>query len=374
VEAVPPAAVFKTAIMSFRIHDRYLLKQFLRMFFLSVFAFVIIFIVVDTFEEIDNFIDHDAEILDIILYYIYSLPFILTYIVPVALLLATVFSMGIMARRNEITAFIASGVSLVRIALPVLLLALLVSTGSVVFNDVVVTEANRKHKDIQRYRIEKRSPPNPNLRENFHYLGEKGFVYLARRYNHEDRTLYDVVVQQFDRNTLIRRIDARRAVWKNSAWQFMSGFDRVFSGTKEHVKAFDKLTMAELEEDPLNFAEEEVDQENMTLMQLGDYIDKVRNSGGSTERYQTDLYFKFSYPLAGSIFVLMGVAFASGKRKQSIATGFGVTLVISFLYYGVLRVGQTLGYNGVMPPLIAAQLGNLVFLVVGVGLLTRANH
>ncbi len=360
--------------MSFRIHDRYLLRQFLRVFFLSVLTFVTIFVVVDTFEEIDNFIDHDAPVLTIIIYYIYALPFILTYIIPVALLLAAVFSMGIMARRNEITAFIASGVSLVRVAAPVLLLALLISGLSTVFNDVVVTKANKRHKDIQRYDIENRSRPNPNLRENFHYLGENGFIYLASRYNHENRTLYDVVVQQFNRNTLVRRIDAKRAVWKNGAWQFLSGFDRVFSGTEEHVKAFDKLTMVELQENPLNFAEEEVDQENMTIKQLGKYIKKVRNSGGDTERYRTDLYFKFSYPLAGSIFVLMGVAFASGKRKQSIATGFGVTLVISFLYYGVLRVGQTLGYSGVMPPLLAAQLGNLVFLVLGVGLLTKANQ
>jgi lipopolysaccharide export system permease protein len=360
--------------MSFRIHDRYLLKQFLKVFFYGVITFIIIYVVVDTFEEIDNFIDHDARVMDIILYYVYALPFILTYIVPVALLLATVFSMGILARRNEITAFIASGVSLVRVATPIFILALLISAGSTWFNDSVVTRANQMHKDIQRYKIEKRSRPNPNLRENFHYLGEKGFIYLASRYNHENRTLYDVVLQQFDRNTLVRRIDAKRAMWKNGAWQFLSGFDRVFSGTNENVKAFDKLTMAELEEDPLNFAEEAVDEENMNVGQLSNYITKVRNSGGDTERYQTDLYFKFSYPLAGSIFVLMGVAFASGKRKQSIATGFGITLVISFLYYGVLRVGQTLGYNGVIPPLLAAQLGNLVFLVVGGVLVTKANQ
>jgi lipopolysaccharide export system permease protein len=199
-------------------------------------------------------------------------------------------------------------------------------------------------------------------------------VYLASRYNHGNRTLYDVVLQQFDENTLIRRIDAKRAVWRNGAWHFRSGFDRVFEAQNEQVKAFDELTMAELTEDPLSFAKEEVEQENMNLKELSSYIRKVRNSGGSTERYQTDLYFKFSYPLAGSIFVLIGVAFASGKRKQSIATGFGVTLLISFLYYGVLRVGQTLGYNGVVPPLLAAQLGNIVFLVVGVFLLAKANQ
>ncbi|MDH3198598.1 MAG: LptF/LptG family permease, partial [Candidatus Krumholzibacteria bacterium] len=81
-----------------------------------------------------------------------------------------------------------------------------------------------------------------------------------------------------------------------------------------------------------------------------------------------------SFPFAGSIFVLIGVAFASGKRKQSIATGFGLTLVVSFMYYALLRVGQTLGHNGVLPPLLAAQLGNVIFLVLGVALMWRANR
>ncbi|UCH83284.1 MAG: LptF/LptG family permease, partial [Candidatus Latescibacterota bacterium] len=71
--------------------------------------------------------------------------------------------------------------------------------------------------------------------------------------------------------------------------------------------------------------------------------------------------------------VLLGVALSAAKRKQSIATGFGLTLLISFLYYVVFRIGQTLGYNGVLPPILAAQTGNLIFLVIGIGLLARAN-
>jgi lipopolysaccharide export system permease protein len=360
--------------MIIRIHDRYVLRQFLKVFLFSSLAFVVIYIVVNTFEEIDNFIDHDAKLHHIVAYYVYSVPFILTYIIPVALLLGSVFSMGIFSRRNELVAFIASGVSLARVAFPILAFSLLLSIVTAVFNDTVVTKANRKHEDVKQYDIEGSVRADPNIKENFHYLGENGFVYLASRYNHENQSLYDVVVQQFDGTTLVRRVDAKRAAWKDGAWHFYDGFDRRFESKNERVAAFDDIILRELVEDPLSFAKEEVDQENMNVKELSAYIDKVRKSGGSTERYQTDLYFKFSYPLAGSIFVLIGVAFASGKRKQSIATGFGLTLLISFVYYGVLRIGQTLGYNAVVPPLLAAQLGNVIFLALGVGLLTRANQ
>ena len=357
-----------------RIHDRYLLRQFTRIFFISLVSFTVIYITVDTFEEIDNFIDHDASLFNIVRYYVYSIPFMLTYIIPVSLLLATIFSMGVMARRNELTAFIASGVSLMRIARPIMIAAVLVTIASIFFNDVVVTNATRKRKEVKQIDIEGRAPSNPFLKENFHYLGENGYVYLAEKYNHQTRTLFEVVLQQFNQNTLTRRIDAKSAKWLDEQWVFHSGFERVFKSKSETVHAFTRLAMPELKENPASFAQKEVDPENMNLRELKAYINKVRRNGGPVDRYLTDLYAKFSYPVAGSIFVLLGIAFATGKRKQSLATGFGLTLVISFIYYGVLQVGQTLGYNGRVPPLLAVELGNIIFLIVGTGLLVRANQ
>jgi LPS export ABC transporter permease LptG len=363
-----------TETMKIRIHDRYLLKQFARILFFSILAFTVIYITIDIFEEIDNFIDHEAPILSVGLYYVYSIPFILTYIIPVSLLLATIFAMGIMGRRNELTAFVSSGISLIRISAPILIAAVIVSVFSTWFNDEVVTIANRKKEDLKRHVIEKRPRSNPQLKENFHYLGEEGFVYLARRYSHASKTLHDVVVQQFDRNTLIRRIDAKKAKWLDEEWVFSSGFERVFKSESEQVKAFEELTIPEIKETPGDFLKEQVDEENMDFRELRAHADKVRRSGGKVERYLTDLYFKLSYPLAGSIFVLLGIAFSSGKRKQSIATGFGLTLLIAFVYYGVLRVGQTLGYNGVLPPPLAAEMGNIVFLILGLAFIARANR
>ena len=142
----------------------------------------------------------------------------------------------------------------------------------------------------------------------------------------------------------------------------------------EHIEPFDSLTIPEIEEKPDDFSEEELNEEDMTWRELSRYIERVRRSGGNVDEYLVDLHFKLNFPFAGSIFVLIGVALASGKRKTSIATGFGLTLVVAFLYYAVLRVGQTLGHNGVLPPLLAAQLGNVIFLIVGIILLKRTDQ
>ena len=360
--------------MRLRIHDIYLLRQFSRILLYSVLAFTVIYVTVDVFEEIDNFIDHEAKLHHIALYYLYSIPFILTYIIPVSLMLGTVFAMGIMARRNELTALISSGVSLARIAAPVILTSILISCFSAYFNDVIVAKANRHKDDVMRHEIEKQPRGDPEVSENFHYLGEAGFLYLARSFNHVDGMLHGVVVQQFAEHTLLRRIDANRATWRHGEWVFSDGYVRTFDAGGERVEAFTEMHMPEIRETPEDFEAEEVEVENMTFLELKRYAEKVRRTGGRAEKYLVDLWFKLSFPFAGSIFVLIGVAFASGKRKQSIATGFGLTLVVSFMYYALLRVGQTLGHNGVLPPLLAAQLGNVIFLVLGVALMWRANR
>ncbi|MCI0452900.1 MAG: LptF/LptG family permease [Candidatus Latescibacteria bacterium] len=356
-----------------RIHDKYLVARFVRIFVYSVFSFVVIYITVNVFEEIDNFIDHDAQLGEIARYYVFAIPFVLTYVVPVSLLLGTVFAMGILARRNELTALLASGVSLVRVAAPIFSIAILVSVASVFFNDAVVSRANRIKSDIMRHDIEGRERLNPDVKNNFRYLGADGFVYLAETYSHENLAMYDVVVQQFDGNTMERRIDAKNARWNGSRWVFSNGFVRTF-GDEERVEAFDTLTVREMTETPDDFAQEEIDEENMTFAELQRYIERVERSGGKVQKYLVDLYFKLSFPFAGSIFVLIGVALSSGKRKPSIATGFGLTLVVAFVYYAILRVGQTLGHNGFLPAALAAQLGNIIFLAVGLAMLRRANR
>ncbi|MBI4721184.1 MAG: LptF/LptG family permease, partial [Chitinivibrionia bacterium] len=311
---------------------------------------------------------------DIALYYACPLPYILTYITPVSLLLASIFSMGVLGRRNELTALISSGVSLLRISAPIIAIAAATSVGMIVFNETVVTKANRERFDIMHYDIEGRKRDDPMYKENLHYLGESGYVYLAGRYDHQSKVLFDVVLQKFDSNTLVRRIDAKMATWNDGRWIFSSGFDRTFAADSESVAAFRTLTVDDLQETPDDFAKEQIDVENMNFEELRAFIKKVRRSGGTVEQYLVDLYFKFSFPLAGVIFVLIGISFTSGKRRQSIATGFGATLIISFLYYGILRTGRTLGQNGLIPPLLASQVGNMLFLVVGAVLLRRANR
>ena len=358
-----------------RIHDRYVLGDFWRNLAIGLLAFTVIYVTVDVTEQINTYIDNHAEFPDIARYYAFKIPWILALIMPVSVLLATVFSLGKLSKQNELTAFISSGTSLVRIALPLIVSAVFISLVVTAFGEYVVPDMNRKSMRIKRVKIEgAKEEDTSRYRSNVHYQGERGRTYYAETYDLMLKALMNVILYEYREGNLDRRIDAKKAFWDGSEWIFVDGAVREFTKEGETIATFAKLPMKELSERPEDFSKEDVAPEEMNFRQLGAYIDKLARSGGPVDKYRVDLYFKFSFPFTSFIFALIGAALSSAKRKPSMATGFGMTLLISFTYYGVLRIGQGLGHSGVIDPFVGAWMGNIVFVVVGGLLLYRANQ
>jgi lipopolysaccharide export system permease protein len=358
-----------------RIHDRYLLADFWRNIAIALTAFTIIYVTVDINEQISSYIDNHARVADIALYYLFKIPWILVLVMPVAILLATVFTLGKLSRQNELTAFISSGTSLVRVAAPIMLSALLVSFAVMLLGEFAIPQATERSERIKRVNIEKqKEEEGSRWRENIHYQGEEGRTFYAERYDRVLKSFTNVIVQEYTGSTIRRRIDAKRAFWDGSEWVFLDGAVRDFAGGGERITTFTKLPMKELSERPEDFEKENIDPEEMNFRQLRTYIDKMVRGGSPVDKYLVDLYFKVSFPFTNLIFAVIGTALASAKRKPSMATGFGLTLMISFTYYGVLKIGQALGHSGVIEPLLGAWMGNMIFIVVGGVLLYRANR
>jgi lipopolysaccharide export system permease protein len=357
-----------------RIHDRYLLRLFLRGLVLGLLVFAVIFIIVDVFEKIDDFLDHDAKLVNVAEFYLYQLPYILLMVLPVAGLLATIFTLGQLTRNSEVTALLSAGQSLLRISAPILVVALLLSLLSLYMSETWVPRANERHDYVERVKIKKQKEDNEMTRRNFHYLCEGGRIVLARKYEVGLETFFDVVVQEFDGNTLVRRIDAKQARWDGRNWVFWNGSIRTFSGDSEYMTPFRDLKIEEIEETPEDFASIEPDPEQMNFLQLLEFVRKVKSSGGEVDKLLVELHLKLSFPFSNFIIVMLGIGLTSGKRRPSLATGFGLTLGVSFAYYGMIRVGQALGHSGAVSPILAAWMGNLLFLAVGIVLLARANR
>jgi len=357
-----------------RILDRYLVREFLTAFSLALLFFVAVFVVVDVFEKIDTFIDYKAPLFSVVEFYLFGIPYIVVLVLPVAMLLGCLLAFGQMARRNELVAMGTSGIDFLRTAAPVLVLAFVFCGFSLAMGELVVPASNRAKENVMRVTI-KKMPVSPTTRRaNVNYLGSGGRIFLIKLYDTVERSMKEVVIQEFGSNTLLRRIDAAKAVWDGTQWVFHDGFIRSFRDGVEHASQFSTLTIPDLSERPEDFAKQEAEPDEMNFVQLLRYVKRVRESGGRIQKYLVELHMKLAFPLTNVIVTLVGVSLSTRVRRGTLALGVGLSLLISFTYYGFLKTGQALGHSGVLPPVVAAWMGNLFFGGLGVYLLSRARR
>jgi lipopolysaccharide export system permease protein len=357
-----------------RILDRYVLKEQLGSLAAALLFFVSVFIIVDVFEKMDNFLDNHVGLHMILTYYAVSIPGIVIQVLPMAMLLSCLLALGQIGRTNELTAMRAAGIGSGRIALPLWAMALLISALVFVVKEVVLPPLNAKRVEIYRREIKRQGLEGTAMRTNLAYLGRDGRTFLIRVYNVPAREMSEVVIQQISRNTLTGRIDAESAKWENGRWVFRHGFTRTFDQQGEHAAEFNELVIPGLDETPEDFAKAEEDPHALSYWELQGYIERLHQSGSRVQKHVVELYLKVAFPLTNFIVVMIGTALALRVRRGGLAISFGLSIFISFVYYAFIRTGQALGHNGAIPPLLAAWLGNLVFGVLAIELFRRARR
>jgi len=373
--------------------DQYVSKKFLLNLFFSLAAFASIYITVDLLEGLSEFIDKNTPAFVVASYYFYYLPYIIILSMPVAMLLAAMFSVGQLSKYNELTAMLAAGRSLHRILLPIFVIGLLASGSMLLFAEKVMPPANQSKAEIKQQYID-RTPKNlPARLSNLYFQESAGHAdrshgAAVRRifigyYDEAEKMAQKVSVQKYQGIFITERLDAAHMRWQESSngktsessgrWEILQGYRRQFDGGKEITAAyFDTLAMPELSFTPKMLTKVQKDPEEMSYGELEQFILEVARNGGDPKRWLVDLYLKISFPLANFIIILFGAPLAAGRIRSGGAVGVATSLVICFLYFGTVKTAQSMGQSGTLEPLLAAWLGNMVFLVAGLVILMKA--
>ncbi len=357
---------------------RYLLKRFFLTFFVAIFCFIIIFDLVNLVENIGRFVESGATAKDVALYYAYFTPFIVVLTCPIATLLAAIFSIGLLAKTNELTAMKAAGVSIYRIAGILVLGGFLVAGGLWVFGEYVLPEANYRKNIIKAEKIERRRPEAANVYRNQLFQGLEGRIFQFTTYQSLAMIGEDVIIQTFDGRALKQIVTAKKFVWRDSVW---IGYDvaiKEIGDLKSAAQpirstAHDSLVFSAYRERP-NFFEDwftRQDAFSMSYFKLRDFIEVSKLLGKKVTVQVVDLNNKIAFPFINVIIILIGVALASNPRRAGLGISFGLSMGISFVFFTLVKVGIEMGHNGIISPLVAAWGTNLVFLVLGLLLLLR---
>ena len=350
--------------------DSYIIRRLAATLAIVFVAFLGIYIVVDLFDHAHSFIDNDVPLRMVLLYYVYSTPWIFALTAPVAMLLGVLLALGRLSRRNEIMAMKGAGISLYRILLPALVLGAILSVGTLLIGEYALPPATRARLDIEENHIGRRA--DARLKKDLIYMKTDGTMFLVRRYNTRALILEDVSVEEFDDNVrLTSRIDARLGRWSGDHWVLEDGDMRRFTLDGERITSFETLDLPAGEPRPDDLVRRTLTPEEMGYRELKRYIDRRRAGGADTNTLFVELRLKLAFPFATLIMTLLGAPFAVGTRKSGFAISFAAALTISFVYYGLIRVGQILGQQAVLPPGTAAWAANILFAAIGVVILVK---
>jgi len=345
--------------------DRYIIRQFLVTALFSLAAVLLVFIVIDAMEKLDDFIDRQAGWGVILAYYVYFIPEIIKLIVPVAMLLASLFVTARLSTQNELTALKSGGTSLYRIMIPYVSVAFIVSLASVYFNGWIVPLANQKKFTIERVYLHKDvvSASGANI-----YIQDSRTRFLSIGYFDENRNVASrVSIQDFsplDPTVMVERVDAISMMWDSVShgWILNAGTRRWFTNGKERLEQFVSQSPGLLHFNPEDLRKKQEKPDEMDYYTLRDFISNQEDAGQDVARWLVDFYSKTSFPFASVIVVLFGVPFASQKRRGGVGVQLGISLLICFVYLIFMKVSQVFGYNGDINPFLTAWLANILFL------------
>ena len=320
---------------------------------------------VDVIENLSRFLDRGASLSQVGYYYLYYIPYIISLTLPVAMLLATLFSLSGFAQNNEIVAQLSAGISLYRILRPIFASALLISILAGFFNELIVPVANQRRLDIKRYEINKNTRPNQKSRSNLYRQDKEDRKLSIKYFNGKTKEARTVSIKTFRGSQLIERIDAARMNWKDSVWIAHKGTVRQFREGEEIISHFKDSTLSMLQIEPDYLFELQKKPEEMSYWELKKFITELQSIGGDAKKWIVDIDLKIAMPFANFIVVLLGAPLASRKKRGGVGLNFGISLMVSFIYFILIRTGQVMGHQGSLEPMLAAWLGNLVFIAIG---------
>lgn len=369
-----------------KILSRYVLKEFLLPLGFIVIAFVGLYIIAQLVDDMRSFVEHKPALALVLLYYLYQAPYYAVQVLPMAILLSSLFSLGQLARHSELMAMRACGLTFDQITRPILVAALALVGLVLIFNELVLPWTNPRAHQLKSVAIEhKMDAFGGNTRARITRTASGNRVLYTQFLDAANGAMAGVTMLELGPDQQVtRRLDAPYAHWNPFGDCVLSnGWERTFDADGQVVHAAPFITLpVRFRESPRDFIQSEKDSHQLLSMPLKELLDRIRlmkETGANPREELVNLHLKLAFPFANLVLALLGVAlpfvFPSGQRAILwAAIGFVITLLTGFFYIGFVAVGSSMGKNGTLPPLLAVWIANLLFGALGLWMMRRAQR
>jgi lipopolysaccharide export system permease protein len=357
--------------------DRHIFRELLGPFLFGVAAFTsIMFAGGELFKITELVAENHASLFTAVRLVGLKLPFLVVMTLPMAMLLSALLGFGRLSGDSESIALFASGVSLYRIVIPVILMAVVVTCGSFVLSEIVAPKANTEYDMIvQKARGELTSNQKPVVGQDVVDRETRSIYYIRGGYDVAKNVARDVIVVQYDKNMPYCMFYGKEAVWEGgnhpNKWSFKNGYMNSLGPGKSFAMPFNTYDVI-LNKKPDDIKFDAMKTDEMSFDQLRRYIVILRAGGQDVQELRVRLYQKLSLPIASLVFALIGAPLGLRPQRSSNAMGLGLSIVIIFGYWVLTHYMSILGEQGTLSPAAASFIPNLAGIGVGIFLIFRA--
>jgi lipopolysaccharide export system permease protein len=370
-----------------RLLYRYLLRELLTPLAYCLGGFLIFWISYDLFTELHEMQERKLHLLDVIGYSIAMTPEFLVTILPVALLLALLYTLTNHARHNEITAMRAAGVSLWRLCVPYFIVGFIASLVLFALNEFCVPRSTGWAERILNRHVQRSNDPDAqNQFRNFGFTNAREHrTWIIGEYRPKTTEMFDPKVNWSLANGSWWELRAARAVRTNGVWTFFDVKEYSQSNATAPLLPFlqtNVLAMPEFDETPMEIrseikisAYESLHSSRKVNIPLADIWNYLRLhptlSDADSNWLLTKLHGRLAAPWTCLVVVLIAIPFGAAAGQRNLFVGVAGSIFVCFTFFVLQQVGLALGTSGWLPAWLAAWLPNMVFGATGLVLTAR---
>lgn len=340
--------------------DRYILGLFWGFFLAGLTVFVTLFLAIDAMSTLVQY--QGVTTSSVIRYYGFFAPEVIQKMLPVACLLGTVLTLSTLNKGNELVALYASGMSLFRISIPVLLSVILISASFFAAADQLMPTMSREKNFVFFNEIEKKPGKYSVIKTNRIWYRSKNAIFNIKTLNPQESRAQGLTMYFFNESwDLVQMLTASRVEFQGKQWNLMDGTVTIFNAESSFPMSSPfkskSLSMGEDTQDLKNSGQT---SDLLSQKELSQFIGKNKEAGLDTIRYEVDYHSKFGFACAGLVMSLLGIPFSvSRSRSSGLMLNLGLCIGLVFAYWILYSSALTLGTHGTLPPLIAAWAPNI---------------
>lgn len=351
----------------------YLLKKVIPLFLGAMFFFALVLNLVDLFMNIATYLQNNCSGKDMLLVMAYYVPKTIWYAVPVAILFSTSYALSEMYAANEIQALLASGVSLFRFTLPLLIISLLMAYGLFVFENKFVVQTYEKKTTLQSTLLQKTKNENNN---DVIVISENGrIIYSAARYIESQKRLYDCYfIFRGEQKELLAIISSRQAYWnaERAVWELESPVQYEPVGDTIVITYINQEYLDSLTESYEIFRKTNVDVQSVSAEEAKAYIEHLKKAGLPYNEELSEYYKKYAFPFIVFIVVFLSIGLTGKTRKNVLLISLASCIGASVLFYVTMMVTMVLAKHGYISAFSGAWSPVIFFTIVSIILLRFA--